>query len=97
MKMTANIEFESPQARRVWASSMQTLIASQERLRRAGIASVMRVGIDKVLISMSLTSVAKSVAKQIKVSQGTVSVEVKGKALIVTLSLIHISEPTRPY
>jgi len=84
--MTANIEFESPQARRVWASSMQTLIASQERLRRAGIASVMRVGIDKVLISMSLTSVAKSVAKQIKVSQGTVSVEVKGKALIVTIT-----------
>jgi len=86
VKMTANIEFESPQARRVWASSMQTLIASQERLRRAGIASVMRVGIDKVLISMSLTSVAKSVAKQIKVSQGTVSVEVKGKALIVTIT-----------
>jgi len=84
--MTANIEFESPQARRVWASSMQTLIASQERLRRAGIASVMRVSIDKVLISMSLTSVAKSIAKQIKVSQGTVSVEVKGKALIVTIT-----------
>jgi len=80
------IEFESPQARRAWASSMQTLIASQERLRRAGIASVMRVGIDKVLISMSLTSVAKSVAKQIRVSQGTVSVEVKGKALIVTIT-----------
>jgi len=80
------IEFTSPQARRVWASSMQTLIASQERLRRTGIASVMRVSVDRVLISMSLTSVAKSIAKQIKVSQGTVSVEVKDKALIVTIT-----------
>ena len=81
-----NIEFESPQAKRAWASSMQTLIASQERLRRAGIASVMRVSVDKVLISMSLTSIAKSVAKQIKVSQGTVSVELKEKALVVIIT-----------
>jgi len=81
-----NIEFESPQAKRAWASSMQTLIASQERLRRAGIASVMRVSVDKVLISMSLTSIAKSVAKQIKVSQGTVSVELKEKALVVIVT-----------
>jgi len=80
------IEFESPQARRVWASSMQTLIASQERLRRAGIASVMRVSVDKVLISMSLTSIAKSIAKQIRVSQGTVSVELKEKALVVVIT-----------
>ena len=81
-----NIEFESPQAKRAWASSMQTLIASQERLRRAGIASVMRVSVDKVLISMSLTSIAKSVAKQIRVSQGTVSVELKEKALVVIVT-----------
>ena len=81
-----NIEFESPQAKRAWASSMQTLIASQERLRRAGIASVMRVGIDKVLISMSLTSVAKSIAKQIRIQQGTVSVELKEKALVVVIT-----------
>lgn len=81
-----NIVFESPQAKRMWASSMQTLIASQERLRRAGIASVMRVSVDKVLISMSLTSIAKSIVKQIKVSQGTVNVELKEKALVVTVT-----------
>ena len=81
-----NIEFESPEARRAWASSMQALTLSQEKLRRTGIASVMRVARDKVLISMSLTSVAKSVAKQIKPGQGSVSVELKEKALVVTIT-----------
>lgn len=80
------IEFESLEAKRAWASSMQALTVSQEKLRRTGIASVMRVARDKVLISMSLTSVAKSVAKQIKPGQGSVSVELKEKALVVTIT-----------
>jgi len=80
------IEFTSPEAKRAWAASIQTLITSQERLRRTGIASVMRVEMDKVSISMSLTSVAKSVAKQVKPGQGTVSVELKEKALIVVIT-----------
>jgi len=84
--MEQNIEFESPEARRAWASSMQALTLSQEKLRRTGITSVMRVARDKVLISMSLTSVAKSIAKQIKPSQGSVSVELKEKALVVTIT-----------
>ncbi|MCK4329661.1 hypothetical protein KAX02_07440 [candidate division WOR-3 bacterium] len=82
----SEIEFESPEAKRAWASSMQTLITSQEKLRRTGIASVMRVERDKVSISMSLTSVAKSVAKQIKPGQGTVDVELKEKALVIVIT-----------
>jgi len=81
-----NIQFDTPEARRVWASSMKTLQANQERLRRMGIASVMKVDRDKVLMSMSLTSIAKSIARKIVVEQGTVSVELKGKALLVTIT-----------
>jgi len=84
--MAENIEFESPEAKRAWTSSMQALLTSQEKLRRTGIASMMRVEMNRVLISMSLTSVAKSVAKQIKPSQGSVSVELKEKALVVTIT-----------
>jgi len=80
------IEFESQEAKRVWASSMQALTMSQEKLRRTGIASVMKVDMDKVSISMSLTSVAKSIGKQIKPGQGTVSVELKEKALVVMIT-----------
>ncbi|MCK4328210.1 hypothetical protein KAX02_00050 [candidate division WOR-3 bacterium] len=80
------IEFESSEAKRAWASSMQALITSQEKLRRTGIASVMRVARDKVFISMSLSSVAKSIGKQIKPGQGTVSVELREKALVVTIT-----------
>lgn len=84
--MEQNIEFESPEAKRAWASSIQALITSQEKLRRTGIASMMRVARDKVLISMSLTSVAKSIGKQIKPGQGNVSVELREKALVVTIT-----------
>jgi len=84
--MEQNIEFESPEAKRAWASSIQALTTSQEKLRRTGIASMMRVAQDKVLISMSLTSVATSIAKQIKPGQGSVSVELKEKALVVTIT-----------
>ena len=80
------IEFESPEAKRAWASSMEALSVSQERLKRTGIASVMKVATDKVLISMSLTSVAKSIAKHIQPGQGAVSVEIKEKALVVTIT-----------
>ncbi len=80
------IEYASPEAKRAWAASIQTLITSQEKLRRTGIASMMRVERDKVSISMSLTSVAKSVAKQVKPGQGTVSVELKEKALVVVIT-----------
>ena len=86
MTGNGNIEFESPEAKRAWASSMQALILSQEKLRRTGIASMMKVAQNKVLISMSLTSVAKSIGKQIKPGQGTVSVELKEKALVVTIT-----------
>lgn len=83
---TQNIEFESPEAKRIWASSMKTLQANQERLRRMGIASVMKVDNERVLMSMSLTSIAKSIAKKIVVEQGTVSVELKAKALLITIT-----------
>ena len=82
----SDIVFDTPEAKRVWTSSMQALTTSQEKLRRTGIASVMKVYRDKVLISMSLTSVAKSIAKQIKPGQGTASVELKEKALVVTIT-----------
>lgn len=80
------IEFESSEARRVWSAHLQTLINSQQKLQRAGIASVMKVGVDKVLISISLTSIAKTIVKAINVKEANVEVEVKGKALVIKIA-----------
>jgi len=80
------IEFESPEAKRVWSAHLQTLINSQQKLQRAGIASVMKVGVDRVLISISLTSIAKTIVKAINVKEANVEVEVKGKALVIKIA-----------
>lgn len=80
------IEFESSEARRAWSAHLQTLINSQQKLQRAGIASVMKVGVDKVLISISLTSIAKTIVKAINVKEANVEVEVKGKALVIKIA-----------
>ena len=80
------IRFESAEARRQWASQMSTLINAQQKLRKAGIVSIMSVDIDRVIISISLTSVAKSIAKSINVKGARINVEVKDKALLIYLS-----------
>lgn len=83
--MPQNIEFDTPEARRVWESSMKTLRENQEKLRRLGIVSLMKIHRDKVVMSMSLSSIAKAITKQITVQQGTLRVELKGKALVMTI------------
>jgi hypothetical protein len=81
-----NIEFESLEAKRVWESSMKTLRDNQERLRRIGIVSLMKVDRDRVLMSISLTSVVKAIGRQIKLSQGHYDIELKEKAIVVTIT-----------
>jgi len=80
------IRFESSEAKRQWQSHIHTLINAQQKLKRAGIVSVMSVGVDRVIISISLTSVAKSIAKSINVKGAQIKVEVKDKALLIHLS-----------
>jgi len=81
-----NIEFESLEARRMWESSMATLRNNQERLRRLGIVSLMKVERDRVLMSISLSSVIKAIGKQITLSQGHYDIELKEKAIVVTIT-----------
>jgi len=80
------IRFESAEARRQWSPHLHTLINAQQKLKKAGIVSVMLVGVDRVIISISLTSVAKSIAKSINVKGAQINVEVKDKALLIHLS-----------
>ncbi|RLI90154.1 MAG: hypothetical protein DRO89_06340 [Candidatus Altiarchaeales archaeon] len=80
------IRFESPEARRQWSPHIHTLINAQQKLKKAGIVSIMSVGVDKVIISISLTSVAKSIARSINVKGAQINVEVKDKALLIYLS-----------
>ena len=80
------IRFESPEARRQWSPHLHTLINAQQKLKKAGIVSVMLVSVDRVIISISLTSVAKSIAKSINVKGARINVEVKDKALLIHLS-----------
>jgi len=84
--VTEDIEFESPEARRMWESSMATLKNNQERLRRLGIVSLMKVERDRVLMSISLSSVVKAIGKQITLSQGHYDIELKEKAIVVTIT-----------
>lgn len=81
-----NIEFVSPEARRMWESSMATLRQNQERLKRIGIVSLMKVDRDEVLMSISLSSVVKAIGKQIVVTQGRADIELKEKAIVVTIT-----------
>jgi hypothetical protein len=84
--MAENLEFESPQAKRVWESSLAKLRENQERLKRIGIVSLMRVEKEKVLMSMSMTSIARAIGKQIQLSQGHFEIEVREKAIVVTIT-----------
>jgi len=55
-------------------------------LRRLGIVSLMKVERDRVLMSISLSSVIKAIGKQIKLSQGHYEIELKEKAIVVTIT-----------
>jgi len=81
-----NIEFASPEAKRVWASSMKSLRDNQERLRRMGIVSVMKIDRDAAYISISLSSLVKAIGKQIHLSQGRYEIELKEKAVVICIT-----------
>jgi len=85
--MTAeNIQFESIEAKRVWASSMKSLRDNQERLRRMGIVSVMKIDRDAAYISISLSSLVKAISRQIHLSQGKYEIELKDKAVVICIT-----------